>query len=362
MLSTKNFNYLINIIKHRIAGINYKKISETGIVNPIYVQIMPTLKCNLKCKMCLQKEIKCNKNELDYGKMVVVLKNLEKMGIKRVDFIGGEIFLMKDIYKILDLFKKRGFILSLGTNGTLLKEKDMILLSKYNNIISIGFSLDGLEKTHDNIRGVKGSFKKTVNSIVEIKKRGIDVGITCVLQKDNFDEIPKLMLFLKKRGINNLTILFEIYSTSNDVMITKNIIKKMIGHSPQIFLTPKNEMDYSPDEVERAVKKIKKYAKKIKFNAIFKNEDYIPEIFNNTVRKKHKVTCDILATGNTQIDWNGDLNVCPFIGLNVLGNLSKKEIKKDIFNSDIYKKIRKKMLNCNLLPICDHCCQLNVIK
>ena len=70
-------------------------------------------------------------------------------------------------------------------------------------IKSINLSLDGLEKTHDFIRGIKGSFKsilKTYNELVKLKKRfsNLYVRINTTINNKNYKEIRAFDNFIKE--------------------------------------------------------------------------------------------------------------------------------------------------------------------
>ena len=89
-----------------------------------------------------------------------ILKQIYNSGACGVAFEGGEPLLRKDLAEILAFSRSLPLHTSLITNGTLLESRIDEIAPYINGVVYV--SLDGLEKTHDAIRGVDGSFRKAV--------------------------------------------------------------------------------------------------------------------------------------------------------------------------------------------------------
>ena len=74
-----------------------------------------------------------------------------------VAFEGGEPLLRQDLVDILAFSRSLPLHTSLITNGTLLESRIDEIAPYINGVVYV--SLDGLEKTHDAIRGVSGTFR-----------------------------------------------------------------------------------------------------------------------------------------------------------------------------------------------------------
>ena len=83
---------------------------------------------------------------------------------------------------------------SLITNGTLLESKINDIAPYINGVVYV--SLDGLEKTHDAIRGVDGSFRKAIRGINAAKEK-VAVTINTTVMAENIDEIESLVELAK---------------------------------------------------------------------------------------------------------------------------------------------------------------------
>ncbi len=120
---------------------------------------------------------------------------------------GGEPFLRKDLKEIIEAFQAGCGTREVGiaTNGTLTENIVETILSvlEAGNLssLSVQVSLDGLEATHDAIRGVKGSFQKAMITIMELKKIAehhphFQLKTALAVQKSNLPELKEYVEYL----------------------------------------------------------------------------------------------------------------------------------------------------------------------
>jgi len=170
---------------------------------PENIYVVTTNSCNLKCRFCsIWKAMpKINNPTSLYEKIV---DDSAKMKIPHIILSGGEPLLREDIFEIIDYAKAAGIPqISLITNGTLINEEIAQKLAR-SEISHVTISIDGLEKSHDYIRG-KGNFKKAINSIRLLKKqkdRRFTIGINCVIHNKNLEDIIPLVKMAKRLGCN----------------------------------------------------------------------------------------------------------------------------------------------------------------
>jgi MoaA/NifB/PqqE/SkfB family radical SAM enzyme len=84
----------------------------------------------------------------------MILRQIHDSGTCAIAFEGGEPLLRKDLVEILAFSRSLPLHTSLITNGTLLESRIDEVAPYINGALYV--SLDGLEKTHDTIRGVNG--------------------------------------------------------------------------------------------------------------------------------------------------------------------------------------------------------------
>lgn len=159
-----------------------------------------TLKCNLRCLHCGSSAGYARSDELTTKEALKVVKELAELKAKDICLMGGEPFLRDDWFEIAKAIKDYGMELSFVSNGLIL-DKVIDDLAKLEPIV-VGISLDGTEKVHDMIRGVKGSFKKVIEAINLLASRDIQTTVITTVSKLNLTELPKIKEILKNKNVN----------------------------------------------------------------------------------------------------------------------------------------------------------------
>jgi radical SAM protein with 4Fe4S-binding SPASM domain len=96
---------------------------------------------------------------------------------------GGEPFLHRDIFEILEEVRRRHFDVFLLSNGTLIDRKNAHLLS-WLGVRGVQVSIEGPEEIHDSIRG-KGSFAASLRGIGHLIDAGVSVSLNATLSRMN---------------------------------------------------------------------------------------------------------------------------------------------------------------------------------
>ena len=340
-----------------IASLENKAIVNYGVGHEI------TLKCNLKCKMCYQGTFRTNhiKSELPYDKLVNLYDNLT---VKRIGLVGSEIFMYHDIYRILHYLKQKDIKIDIQTNGTLFNNTRIDELKKIGNISSILYSIDGQEKIHDEIRGVKGAYLKTIDAIK--KTVGcFNIGVNTVILDDNIDYLSEIIHIAESLGLRNWNFTFEQFYSHKDIEDTKKILKKHFGWNANEFginVLGKEKLTYSLEtlktKIDSAINTGLSLGVKPFFSPIiwFNNID---DYYNGTSRKNIRLICPKIASPSARIDHKGNVLHCGVIR-KPFGNLLKQTFN-EIWHSKEYSEFRKKMLDINLLPICKRCCKVECL-
>lgn len=187
--------------------------------------------CNLNCKHCRVSE-KNDNEKLSLREAKNLLSELWYNEITMLNLSGGEPFLRKDIFQILDYAQKFEDIV-ITTNGTLLDEEKCKKISTYKNI-KLSISLDGLEETHDKFRRKKGAFKKVIDTLPILNKYKIKYAIKYTLSKETAEDAIKLLNLVAKMGATEFNVRRVIVAgnANEDMMLSnekyKNIIRDLI--------------------------------------------------------------------------------------------------------------------------------------
>lgn len=86
--------------------------------------------CNLKCSYCDTKYAWYEGKEMDIEK---VMKSIEKWRCKRICITGGEPLLQKEVYDLIDFLLRKGYKVSVETNGSV----DISKLAERNVVIKM---------------------------------------------------------------------------------------------------------------------------------------------------------------------------------------------------------------------------------
>jgi radical SAM protein with 4Fe4S-binding SPASM domain len=167
---------------------------------PIQFTFFLTRRCNARCPFCFytskQNQALSTSPELSLDEIERIAPQLGKL--LWLAFSGGEIFLRSDLVEITKLFYKENkpAIILLPTNGllqdTIFHNVETILRACPESSIVVKLSLDGPEPIHDALRGVPGSFKRTLKTCSALGKLvnkypNFELGINTVFCQANQD-------------------------------------------------------------------------------------------------------------------------------------------------------------------------------
>ena len=181
-----------------------------GVKVPFFCGHKLTYNCNLRCKMCPFWRRPSPDPSLAQEK--AILKQIYRSGAVGVAFEGGEPLLRSDLVDILAFSRSLPLHTSLITNGTLLESRIDEIVPYINGVVYV--SLDGLEETHDAIRGVSGSFRKALRGIGAAREK-VSVTINTTVMAENVDEIESVVELAKELGTKISVAVAHEYCNAN---------------------------------------------------------------------------------------------------------------------------------------------------
>jgi nif11-class peptide radical SAM maturase 3 len=159
-----------------------------------------TLKCNLACQHCGSRAGHTRTNELSTAEALDLVRQMAEVGITEVTIIGGEAFLRPDWLEIAQAITKAGMLCGMTTGGygiTL----DTAHRMKAAGINVVSVSVDGLEATHDRIRGKQGSWEWAFKTMSHLREAGIAFGCNTQINRLSAPEFPRIYECLRDAGI-----------------------------------------------------------------------------------------------------------------------------------------------------------------
>lgn len=286
-----------------------KKLNGTVIV---------TYRCNARCTMCNRYKAPSKPEE---ELSVETIKKLPKMYFTNVT--GGEPFIRQDLKEIVrELYKKSDRIV-ISTNGFFTDR--IVGLCKEFPQIGIRISIEGLERTNNEIRGLEDGFNRGCTTLKKLVDMGMkDVGFGMTVQDKN---APDLVPLYKLSDEMNMEFATASLHNSFYFVEAKNIIRDRLMVA-QKFEDLINEL-------------LKSNSPKKWFRAYF-NHGLINYIFG----QKRLLPCD-MSFDTFFIDPYGDVMPCNGTkDKEVMGNLNEQSWD-ELWNSERAEQVRKKVRCCD---------------
>ncbi|MGR3302015.1 MAG: methyltransferase domain-containing protein [Candidatus Scalindua sp.] len=193
-----------------------KKVNYAGRADFIHAYKLNELwihtnnSCNLTCSHCLVNSSPGEDKGLSTEAIKRVIDEAVILGTLRFYFTGGEPFMRKDIFELIDyVCNHKESELIILTNGTLLKGEIIERLQKCNKeLLKIQISLDGSRpEINDPLRG-KGSFDLIVKGIKNIVEAGYSPTVTTVVTNSNIEDIQETTKLLALLGVKTQHLLW----------------------------------------------------------------------------------------------------------------------------------------------------------
>jgi len=166
-------------------------------VSHLLLQWHVTERCNLRCRHCYQEDFKSD--ELDFVGLLRILAQFKELLEARqrdlggpvrghITLTGGEPFVRSDFLDLLIRVAAgwRWTSFAILSNGGLIDGELARRLARLHPSF-VQVSLDGMEKTHDQIRG-HGDFQRSIRAIEHLVGAGIRTVISFTAHRDNWQE------------------------------------------------------------------------------------------------------------------------------------------------------------------------------
>ncbi len=347
---------------------------EFSTLLPEEIRIQLTTNCNLRCKHCFQwnQNGYFKKNDDSSCKYLELPINVLEKIIKRTYNSGSAIYLWGGeplIYSRWDLLAgilendDRPKVIS--TNGVYVNEM-LETLNKISENLDVVFSVDGLEKEHDYLRG-KETFRKIVHNIhlLEVeKKKGRfkgKISINCSIHNKLVPSLHEFVEFCNTFHIHKLILGFPWY-------INAKTCKEMDEYYQANFNWLNNRknhytwhsfnyhIDYSLLSIlESEIDKInsRSYNFIIRFHPDVKND--LSSIITGDIFKDEKKARCIAPSCRMALWANGDVSFCGDFPEFCVDSLLNNDFDP-IWKSEKFNRIRR-VFNTNPKPLslCQRC-------
>jgi radical SAM protein with 4Fe4S-binding SPASM domain len=142
--------------------------------------------------------LQARRRELSTKEHFKLLDELAELGCLWLLYTGGEIFARKDFLEIYTYAKKKGFLITLFTNGTLIGEKTADYLRQWPPF-AIEITLYGRTKeTYEALTGISDSYERCLRGIALLRDRGLPLKLKTVPTTVNKHEVLAMRQFAEE--------------------------------------------------------------------------------------------------------------------------------------------------------------------
>jgi radical SAM protein with 4Fe4S-binding SPASM domain len=179
-----------------------QEVNEKALAQniPLSVQLDLTYRCNERC-------VHCYLDHDDHGEMTTaeikhLLDELADAGVFVLSLSGGEIFLRKDFFEILEYARlQKQFCVKLKTNAIMVREREAARLREIG-VESIQISIySHRPEVHDGITLVPGSLRRSLDAARFLKSQGLRVIFANVLMVQNVQDYQGMRALAEELGV-----------------------------------------------------------------------------------------------------------------------------------------------------------------
>ncbi|MEO0110146.1 MAG: PqqD family peptide modification chaperone [candidate division WOR-3 bacterium] len=319
----------------------------TSITKSSEVWFHITNRCNLKCLTCFKDAGRHYKNEISLSQAKKIIDEIGKLAPDTVVVSGGEPLIHEECLPILKYLKEKGLFIHLITNGTLIT-KDIAFSLKKIGVDFVQVSLDGSSPyVNDKIRG-KGTFKRTMEGVKNLKEASLRFSLYPTITKLNIDDLPNMYRMfppIADRKSSGCAFFCPIGRG---------------GRNKELLHIPHQE--FFNKVIRFLFFEVKLFKKGYDFN--FKMEGIPPNLFK-------RPNCG-LGSGTFSIDADGSVYPCQWLHLPKFraGNVFLKPLREIYYTSPIFQKMRNLRVDtlslecrkCEIRYLCGGGCRAHALR
>jgi MoaA/NifB/PqqE/SkfB family radical SAM enzyme len=216
--------------------------NTSELLKPKWLWFEVTDKCNCHCKFCNIWQKKPTEHILTPDEIERIFSSELFRGLKHILLSGGEPVIRTDIKEVILAIHRAlpKAKIVLGTNGLL---ADRVLdvvkfaIEQCNIDFTVGVSLDGFQKDHDEARGIKGLFDKVdylLHNLTLLKAKygnKLNIAVGFVLTDFTFPSLNKVKLYIKELNIPLSMLNIQWYNESS---YYNNIGRKLLHNNKSL--------------------------------------------------------------------------------------------------------------------------------
>jgi len=181
---------------------------------PIFVCWETTKACLLACKHCRAKAIrKAKAGQLDREQGLKLIDQLTGFGepYPALLLTGGDPLMRDDFFDLIERAKGLGIYVAVAASVTPKLNASTISRMTELGVDIMSVSLDGASpETHDRLRGIRGTWSETIQSLRLAKQLGLRTQINTTVMRSNLEELADIFHIVKETGAVAWEVFFLI--------------------------------------------------------------------------------------------------------------------------------------------------------
>lgn len=316
-------------------------------VRPEYVVWELTLRCDLACRHCGSRAGKARPDELDTQEALALVEQMAALGVEETTIIGGEAYLREDWPVIARALTDAGITTSMTTGGRNLTA-ERVAQAKQAGIETVSVSIDGLERTHDHLRALNGSYAAALRALDNLRAAGIPRSVNTQMCGFNLREIEPLLEVIAGYGIHSWQIQITV------------AMGRAADH-PELLLQPWQMLELMP-MVARLARRCEELGIRLWPGSNVGYFGPYETLLRHEYADKHQKGCDagMRAMG---IEANGDIKGCPSLPTNdYVGSNVREHSLRDIWERAEPLRFNRERGTKDLWGRCASCYYADVCK
>ena len=173
-----------------------QKALDLGV--PLSAHLDLTYRCNERCVHCYLDHD--DHGEMTTAEMADLLVQLADAGVFFLSLSGGEVFMRRDLFEIIEKARQLRFNVKVKTNGVMIGKGEAARLRRLG-VEQIQISVySHRPEVHDAITKLPGSLARTIRAIRFLKSEGLKVSVSNVVMNANLADQSGVMMLARELG------------------------------------------------------------------------------------------------------------------------------------------------------------------
>ena len=183
-------------------------------LTPLNIYWETTQACGLACRHCRAEALpEPPPGELTHDQSLAFLRQIPAFGhpLPTLILTGGDPLERPDLYPLIDEARRLGIQVSITPAATAKLTREVLAKLQSHGVEGLGLSLDGATAAHhDGIRGVPGTFDRTLQALAWAQELGLPVQVNSLACRQTVADLPAIYELLKPYAPARWSIFFLI--------------------------------------------------------------------------------------------------------------------------------------------------------